>query len=991
LIGSEDFPFIDSVKRGTSPGFPYVLKLGKLKGKKSWLGGDETMTPTPEFWRDFHAMEALLLAGERPQTLAIAQTKDERRPIAKVDQGKTRIFTIVNFVLNILVRKYFGAFISKFKEGRIDNESGVGVNVHSLDWTRLAYRLQSKGQHVIAGDFSNYDGSQNVYIMRGLCDVINKLYGDEFSLVRETIIEELINPNLIVREGVYALSGINTSGNAITVQLNGLVNMVLMRYAYLLLKHRKTGSLYNDFTDHVYMVQFGDDNVLNISDEVIEWFNQATITEALDTIGITYTDEAKTGVLVKSRTLDEVKFLKRQFRKTGLTYTAPLESDVINEMMLWVRNCRTQSENIEATVENIDSALTEATAHGEAYYKDIVARVSFACEQVGIIYHFRSFIEMTGRLAEIGKTQACLMAYAQMKVSDDPPDRCESIRPEESVPLMSIARWPSSSDLDKLPVFPPVSYAQAVVRPMPIEELSEEEGLAEIARLEAGFEEIDLSNPVEPIEDPFPRTGKRGSIMKMLDKIFKIIHQLRNGVKIAASSLSSLIATALKKLLRGCSEQLKIFAMDVLEFTGWIYDQYEEVKSGKFTEDELSLMVVKAASRIASIAAIVAAATETPGFCAFIVANVLWEELLKRILQLRIPGSSRFGCFWIGMITWFMLTVAVDPLVIFIIPLFILAGGLMALIFKTAERGECMCCDLTTSNLTDCCGENLCDECNEARQYVATLETGNPKSKPLCPKCKEILIPPPSNFLPSLTFGIGEFLLYLKFGTQLGLCTFKFIFMRAVVVVFHVMTGCASFLDGFLQHCTWNLAAFNPARTFYSVCSYFSNMNLRPHMDQWNLKGIYPDREWIFSLPKEIFRSVYNFFYYLLEAMRNAGGKAVDLCKSLSAAFKAILPATKPPPVQPHCLDFSSYEARLATFKNWTVPFVTPEELAHSGFIYWDQFDFVQCYVCRGTLGYWEPGDIASQEHRNHWPHCPVYGRRYTGYGKVVCLPPNLC
>lgn len=62
---------------------------------------------------------------------------------------------------------------------------------------------------------------------------------------------------------------------------------------------------------------------------------------------------------------------------------------------------------------------------------------------------------------------------------------------------------------------------------------------------------------------------------------------------------------------------------------------------------------------------------------------------------------------------------------------------------------------------------------------------------------------------------------------------------------------------------------------------------------------------------------------------------------------------------------------RLGTFANWPVPFMNPQTLAHSGFIYLRYEDVVQCVYCKGIVGSWEEGDIPDIEHRRHFPRCP--------------------
>lgn len=63
-------------------------------------------------------------------------------------------------------------------------------------------------------------------------------------------------------------------------------------------------------------------------------------------------------------------------------------------------------------------------------------------------------------------------------------------------------------------------------------------------------------------------------------------------------------------------------------------------------------------------------------------------------------------------------------------------------------------------------------------------------------------------------------------------------------------------------------------------------------------------------------------------------------------------------------------EARLRSFTNWPVTFLSPSDLAKAGFYYVGPGDKVACFACDGKLNNWEPNDKALEEHRKHFPDC---------------------
>ncbi|XP_076037223.1 baculoviral IAP repeat-containing protein 7-like [Oratosquilla oratoria] len=74
---------------------------------------------------------------------------------------------------------------------------------------------------------------------------------------------------------------------------------------------------------------------------------------------------------------------------------------------------------------------------------------------------------------------------------------------------------------------------------------------------------------------------------------------------------------------------------------------------------------------------------------------------------------------------------------------------------------------------------------------------------------------------------------------------------------------------------------------------------------------------------------------------------------------------------------FKSYDSlryekeRLATFVNWPVEWLSPQQLSKDGFYYLRTEDHVACFFCRGIVGSWDPGDTARGEHMRYFPQCP--------------------
>lgn len=393
ILGADD-DFMSSLNRTTSPGFPYVSEKRGRPGKTMWLGlGQEydlTSDKAKQLQKDVEQLIEDCKVGKMSNVYWIDSLKDERREHAKVALGKTRVFSASPMHFTIAFRKYYLPFAAWCMHNRIDNEIAVGTNVYSYDWHKLSTRLRSKGDRVVAGDFSNFDGSLNAMVLWALYNNIyvpwaEEFYGEEFNgevrMITKTLWCHLVHSMHIYEDNVYMWTHSQPSGCPLTAILNSLYNSVIMRLTWNLIMSKeyetsveqlKAAQLNNmkAFNKNVKMISYGDDNVLNISPRVIDLYNQVTITSALKQLGHTYTDEAKTGACdILSRQLSEVAFLKRSFvyNKELSRCVAPLRKDVIYEMLNWTR--RTSNPD-EIMMMNIETAAREMVLHGRQDFEE---------------------------------------------------------------------------------------------------------------------------------------------------------------------------------------------------------------------------------------------------------------------------------------------------------------------------------------------------------------------------------------------------------------------------------------------------------------------------------------------------------------------------------------------------------------------------------------------------------------------------------------------
>nr|ULF99863.1 MAG: putative replicase polyprotein [Cripavirus sp.] len=392
IRGTGDDDFMCAINRTTSPGFPYSLENKGSPGKTRWMGSgcdfDFISSNALQLRSDVEELLENCRIGKITGVLFVDTLKDERREIEKVNIGKTRVFSAGPQHFVVAFRKYFLPFSAWLMHNRIDNEVAVGTNPYSLDWEKIAKRLKSKGKHVVAGDFGNFDGSLVAQILWSIFWEIFVVWLKQFNDfdtedgmgVLKTCLglwTHLVHSVHIYGDNVYMWTHSQPSGNPFTVIINCLYNAIIMRISWIRIMQRDCPQLSSMkcFRKNVSLITYGDDNCLNISDGVIKYFNQRKISEIMLEMKHEYTDEGKTGVIVESRSLDDIFFLKRKFlfNEELQRTVAPLKIEVIYEMLNWTRN--TIDPNV-ILMNNIETAFREIVFHGRSEYEKLKSGIT---------------------------------------------------------------------------------------------------------------------------------------------------------------------------------------------------------------------------------------------------------------------------------------------------------------------------------------------------------------------------------------------------------------------------------------------------------------------------------------------------------------------------------------------------------------------------------------------------------------------------------------
>lgn len=391
----EKATYVKPLNRSSSAGYPWVLQ-NKGQGKHHWFGYDDKYLYSDEVRETVMRMINSASQGCCEVAVYCATLKDERRPIEKVNAGKTRVFCAAPMHFVIACRMYFLGFANEIMSRHKISECAVGIDPYSLSWDFMYHKLCSlgNGRNIIAGDFSNFDGSLRGDILAKVCDLICYWYTTRTdmaggfdncdNLIRHVLFENIQSHHVLVGSDVYQMTHSQPSGNPLTVIINSIYNMIVCRYAYyyclkeflLTPEGGNTDDALCAFHDNVVLVAYGDDNLLSVSERAKCFFTPQNMARALLTIGHIYTSSDKTSEL-HFQTVEEVSFLKRKFKYHNelQRFVAALDTDVIAEMCRWVRG----KEKEEATKQNVHDAAREAVLHGLHFYESFRTWISSAC------------------------------------------------------------------------------------------------------------------------------------------------------------------------------------------------------------------------------------------------------------------------------------------------------------------------------------------------------------------------------------------------------------------------------------------------------------------------------------------------------------------------------------------------------------------------------------------------------------------------------------
>lgn len=386
-------PGSNPVNCSKSAGLPYVLDKyhGKPKGKKAYVDINEDgmcEIKSPEFARKFEETFAKLQKGVIPKHTSYDFPKDELRPFYKalgdpLDQTppKTRSVTCMNMEMIFAWRRVtLDVMASLHRAARGDFPFGPGINPEGPDWTRLFHFL-NKHPNCLDFDVSNWDGHMPPELLLSvadmLCVIMRVPFDSPTAKVIYSLLTEVLFGHVQFEDMVYQKCRGLISGFPGTAEVNTLVHLLLMYYFYLYIASLTDNHQYatiHDFFHFTSPMFYGDDVIISISDEILEWFNGRTIARMYVEHGYPVTTASKTKEIPLRKDIMDCQFLKSGFRYINASRVdRVMDLSVCYDLMYWVRAKEHPYDQFRS---NLFDSFRLIHGHGPDVYQDVKDRLN---------------------------------------------------------------------------------------------------------------------------------------------------------------------------------------------------------------------------------------------------------------------------------------------------------------------------------------------------------------------------------------------------------------------------------------------------------------------------------------------------------------------------------------------------------------------------------------------------------------------------------------
>jgi hypothetical protein len=383
ILGIDGMRFIDAIPMLTSMGFPVFGP--KNKWFEEVREGEKLLDRVPheKILEECERMRQCWLRGERAYPVTTATLKDEP---TELTSEKVRVFQAACVAMSLWIRSYFLPIARFLQLHPVESESAVGVNAFSDQWEELigaATKFNIK--KLLALDHSKFDVRMNCQVTtsvwRSFIDLAEVAgYSCEDLHIMRMMINDIVHPLIDFNGTMILAMSMNTSGNNLTVNVNGAANSLYMRMAFF-----DEYPEVESFRDAVAMITYGDDLIGSVN-KAYPRFTFKSIKYYLARFGLKVTPPNKTDEEMDYLPFEEADFLKRKSNyipDINCSIGCLCKDSIFKSLHANLKS-RTASKR-EIAISCIDGAMHEMFAHGKDEYEKFQETMLKVCEDVDML------------------------------------------------------------------------------------------------------------------------------------------------------------------------------------------------------------------------------------------------------------------------------------------------------------------------------------------------------------------------------------------------------------------------------------------------------------------------------------------------------------------------------------------------------------------------------------------------------------------------------
>lgn len=398
-LGVEKVPF------KTSNGL-YWREQGLRKKADLFDETEEEWLLTPKFKDQVDQQLECLRQGIVRAPLVEMVPKDEVKSDEALAKAKIRLFSVLDFDINIVFRMYMMPLLAYLLQNKEFSECYGQMNAASKQWDELYRRLLSVGNHFVDLDFSSYDSSHGARTFEMTAEFFYalalRLGYDEPDAKAVFYLMMSLSVQLATYQGDYFLKKKGMpSGVIVTLILNSVVNSIMMRMAF----HELVPDIdVKKFSDYVKVATVGDDNLSSVSPDVIDRFNMVKAAPLYKAWGYVVTPAKKDTEFLTSIRPTEATFVKRTFVEWTDGYVrAPLDTDSLYKALAF-ETLAPGVTSASRLASVYGSVVREAYLHGRVFFDEFVEWINNLFDKYGYYYEPLNFEVLNAEFLEGGMT-----------------------------------------------------------------------------------------------------------------------------------------------------------------------------------------------------------------------------------------------------------------------------------------------------------------------------------------------------------------------------------------------------------------------------------------------------------------------------------------------------------------------------------------------------------------------------------------------------------